>query len=128
MTRDNAQKPFSVGGKLPSTTSSEKIVTSENGTSRDRGVQFCGNDEERRIKQGAVGGGVQHGAVEKNDGVDFFPPTYPVEGIVRVLRRLGRKNDVGIFSGPVLQPKGNIGVCGFIVQQNRTGDVREFGV
>jgi hypothetical protein len=35
---------------------------------------------------------------------------------------------MGIFSGTVLQPKGNIGVCSFIVQQNRTGDVREFGV
>jgi hypothetical protein len=115
-------------GKLPSTTGSEKIVTSENGTSGDGCVQFGGNDEEGGIKQGTVGGGVQHGTVEEDDGVDFLPPTSPVEGIVRVFRRLGCKNDVCIFARAVLQSKGDIGLCGFIVQQNRPGDVGKFMV
>jgi len=60
--------------------------------------------------------------------VDLLPPPRPVEGIVRIFRRLGSKNDVGIFARTVLQSKGDICVCGFIVQQNRTGDVMKFVV
>jgi hypothetical protein len=111
---------------LPSATSSKEIVTSQDGAIGNGAVQVGGNDEKRCIEQGTIGGGVQHGSVEENESVDFLLPLRPIEGVVRVFRGLRCKNDVCIFASTMFQSCGDIGVCGFIVQQNRTGNVGQF--
>ena len=113
---------------IPGTSSSKEIVSPEDGDVGDGHVELGGDDNEGGVEERSVRGGIQHGTQTQDKQYSDSFSRGPVEGIVRVFRRLGSKNDVCIFARTVLQSKGDIGLCGFIVQQNRTGDVRKFMV
>ena len=113
-------------GCIPSTSSSEKIITSKNSDISNRDIKICSNNDSGSIEKRSVCGSVQHGAVTQNSKTNFLLPCRPVEGIVGVFRGLGCKDDVRVSTGAVFQASSNgFAVGGFIVQQDRTGDMRE---
>ena len=111
-------------GEIPTGTDSEKVVTGNDDDIGNTPIQIRCNNHDRRVQEGSNSSSIQHGSKAQNISDYFLLPGGPVQGIVRVFRRLRSKDNVCVLARAVFEtPCKGFRVGCFVIKQDCPRDV-----